>query len=574
MNPISRLRARLATRAAKVDPTVATNAAFVVAIALSALLLVGAGGYGWWSTTLAPAVEVNGGSISKSEAAARSKILSFRYSLAEARIRARVAAGTLSSDEGNAQLQQISSDLEQLSTTATTMMVDALLVRDLAAARSISVDDAAIDAAWEQERSLPELRLFRRISVDVAVNADGEASASAVAKAQATVDAILAKLDAGGDFATIAKAQSDDGYAADGGLVGWSSKEEDPVSDAGYAAAWELTTPGSHTAAIRRATGQFVIFKLEKVQAASMDPTFDQRAKEAEVDLGLYRRMSGELALYDKLSAAVTAELLADTVEQRNVETLTIPSSAAGQADEVLVNHILYSPNDDAQAARTLDPADPAWVAAEAEAKAALAKLQSGADFATLAKGSDDTTSGADGGALPWSPKGTFVKPFEDAIWAPGLKKGDLLGPIKTDFGYHIIQYQGTRTGQRLLLEQLATKLGAVGVDFAAGAKAAVKEFDGMIYEQPGWLARYSIGVDAGNLVWSVAAGKTSALTESGNNLVIVHVSAVEQRPLTPEQRTAITGNGFGVWLDRYRAAARVAIDGAVVQEAGESPTP
>jgi hypothetical protein len=43
---------------------------------------------------------------------------------------------------------------------------------------------------------------------------------------------------------------------------------------------------------------------------------------------------------------------------------------------------------------------------------------------------------------------------------------------------------------------------------------------------------------------------------------------------LTDAQRSAVEFNGFGLWLDLYRAAAAISIDGSSVQEAGESPQP
>ena len=67
MNPLARMRARIASRFAAADKSALTNLVFVVVIAATALLFVVSAGYLWWSDTLAPAVEVNGSSISKTE---------------------------------------------------------------------------------------------------------------------------------------------------------------------------------------------------------------------------------------------------------------------------------------------------------------------------------------------------------------------------------------------------------------------------------------------------------------------------------------------------------------------------
>lgn len=85
------------------------------------------------------------------------------------------------------------------------------------------------------------------------------------------------------------------------------------------------------------------------------------------------------------------------------------------------------------------------------QAKAKIEKIRErlvkGEDFATVAKAeSDDKGSAAQGGDL-----GSFrrnqglVKPFEDAAFS--LKEGEISQPVKTEFGYHIIQVQQKTAG-------------------------------------------------------------------------------------------------------------------------------
>jgi parvulin-like peptidyl-prolyl isomerase len=66
------------------------------------------------------------------------------------------------------------------------------------------------------------------------------------------------------------------------------------------------------------------------------------------------------------------------------------------------------------------------------------AQLQNGGDFAALAKKfSEDTGSKANGGKLTIS-KGQTVAPFDQTAFL--LKKNQISKPVKTEFGYHIIQ--------------------------------------------------------------------------------------------------------------------------------------
>jgi len=66
-------------------------------------------------------------------------------------------------------------------------------------------------------------------------------------------------------------------------------------------------------------------------------------------------------------------------------------------------------------------------------------RILAGEDFATLAKQySDDTGSGSNGGDLGWFVKGAMVAAFEDVAFA--LPVGQVSEPVKTDFGYHLIE--------------------------------------------------------------------------------------------------------------------------------------
>lgn len=78
-------------------------------------------------------------------------------------------------------------------------------------------------------------------------------------------------------------------------------------------------------------------------------------------------------------------------------------------------------------------------VKTEKEALDVKAKLAGGADFATVAKeASIDPASAARGGDLGFFTKDRMVEPFSKVAFA--LKKGEISGPVKSPFGFHIIQ--------------------------------------------------------------------------------------------------------------------------------------
>ena len=78
----------------------------------------------------------------------------------------------------------------------------------------------------------------------------------------------------------------------------------------------------------------------------------------------------------------------------------------------------------------------------EADAVGVLARLEKKEDWAKIAaEVSLDTGNKNSGGDLGWFTKGRMVLPFEEAAFA--LKEGEISQPVKTDFGWHIIQVVG-----------------------------------------------------------------------------------------------------------------------------------
>jgi len=82
-------------------------------------------------------------------------------------------------------------------------------------------------------------------------------------------------------------------------------------------------------------------------------------------------------------------------------------------------------------------------VATEDEAKAILAQLKGGADFAALAKEKSKDPGAAEGGDLGYFTKDQMVPEFAEVAFK--LDKGQLSDPVKTQFGWHIIKVEDKR---------------------------------------------------------------------------------------------------------------------------------
>jgi peptidyl-prolyl cis-trans isomerase D len=98
---------------------------------------------------------------------------------------------------------------------------------------------------------------------------------------------------------------------------------------------------------------------------------------------------------------------------------------------------------------------------AKAKAEAALARIKGGADFAQVAREvSEDATTGAKGGELGQVKKGEMVAPFEQLAFS--LKVGEVGGPVRTAFGYHLIKVQEILPASKQELKEVAASLRAV----------------------------------------------------------------------------------------------------------------
>jgi peptidyl-prolyl cis-trans isomerase C len=96
-------------------------------------------------------------------------------------------------------------------------------------------------------------------------------------------------------------------------------------------------------------------------------------------------------------------------------------------------------------------------VPTEDEAKAILAQLKGGADFATLAKEKSKDPGAAEGGDLGYFTKDQMVPEFAEVAFK--LDKGQLSDPVKTQFGWHIIEVEDKRMKPTPTFEQVKPQL-------------------------------------------------------------------------------------------------------------------
>ena len=107
--------------------------------------------------------------------------------------------------------------------------------------------------------------------------------------------------------------------------------------------------------------------------------------------------------------------------------------------------------------------------AQKAKAEEVLAKAKGGEDFTKLAAQYSEEPGAAErGGALPWFGKGRMVPEFEQAVM--GARSGQIVGPVKTQFGYHIIKVNGSSRRE--------VKLAEIRMSIRAGSRTMEEIFE------------------------------------------------------------------------------------------------
>jgi len=185
----------------------------------------------------------------------------------------------------------------------------------------------------------------------------------------------------------------------------------------------------------------------ERFKAAEAMGQFKQMGEQIYIGEALYNRAIADKTLLDadakfKLNMAARQTIIGlymDKVAKAAAteeEIKKMYDSKAVQYQEAKASHILIKSSDKAP------PAEDAK--AKAKAVAILAEVKGGANFADVAKQKSEGPSKSKGGDLGWFTKGKMVKEFSDATFA--AKKGDIIGPVKTRFGYHVILVDDMRT--------------------------------------------------------------------------------------------------------------------------------
>jgi len=179
----------------------------------------------------------------------------------------------------------------------------------------------------------------------------------------------------------------------------------------------ELTAQGQPDTPERQQAVREELVNREVIAQAAQKRGLDKNA-----DVAAQMEMARQAVL---VRALFEDEVKKNPITDAQLEQQYTQFKASMGTNEYKVRHILVDKEDDA--------------------KAIIAELNKGGDFAKIAKDkSKDPGSKDNGGDLDWGPSARYVKPFADAVTS--MQKGQTTpAPVKTDFGYHVIRLDDVR---------------------------------------------------------------------------------------------------------------------------------
>jgi parvulin-like peptidyl-prolyl isomerase len=545
------------------------TAGFIALIVVVVLTLVGAVAIGYWNDHLKPIATVGSVQIDRDDWIERGRLMVARIDRSEALTREAITSGEIDPTVGETRLGELRTARQEAPDQAIDELIDLIYQEQLAAGEGISVTPQEVDEAVAREASRPERREVQAIFVEPETDAAGEEPTPAQRReALEQAGKALAALEDGEPFDEVARTYSTDISRENGGDYGIIT-ESNPTDTAWVEALFALEEPGT-TDIILGGDGVYRIGRVTEIMPGGPDPTFTENIRAVGISDSGYRTNVQREVLADKLEEDVVAEATEGDVEQVRLSEIFILISdttdpAAGEG-EVHASHILYSPNDDSEAARTLPAEDPAWAEAEADARAAdaaLRAIEDGEDRATAFAArsraeSDDRGSGANGGDLGFFARGQMVAEFADPLFDTPRTENEIVGPVRSEFGYHVILFHELRPPAEERISAVIDDLEEEDADFATVAR---EHSDGDEAEEGGdigWRIREQLDPEA-DQVFELDVGERTDSIELEDGYHIYRVADKEERPLDAEQKSAIRANAFTNWYSEKKSAAEAA---------------
>jgi parvulin-like peptidyl-prolyl isomerase len=367
---------------------------------------------------------------------------------------------------------------------------------------------------------------------------------------------------------------TDAATAPQAGDLGWLTKTDTQIDEAflGALFAAQADTP---TDVVEGEDGVFRIGRVTEIAPESVDGVYQETLANDGIDLAKYRAVVRGDVIRTKLEDKLLADASKPQPQRDTAEIYLSQGTVELPDDAVKVRHILFSPKDDPQAASSGDipDDDPSWGQAKLDADAAYARLKADiSQFDAVAREDSDESSalGPDGsgGVLDQyvSADSSYVESFSKPILDAAPTDGELLPPIKTEFGYHVVQVMNHAPD----LAAVKTKIDSGQEDFADVARDISEGLEAPRGGDLGWIAKGQLEKVKSDAIFAAPIGKTSAVvTVEDDGQYLFLVKSEEERAPEGRQLDEIRSRLFSDWYQPKKDAVTVTRDESIAAGLG-----
>ena len=540
------------------------SALFALAILATLLILVGAVALSWYDQNIRPLARVGPVEVGP-------QLLRDRLSLEQWRIereRAQITEAQINGEIDEATAQQRKDALDQrlqaLASGGLDGLVDMIYQSQLAANEGISVSDADIDARWADELAGVEKRQVLVITVEPqAVDEEEGASLTERRAALARAEAALAQLNSGRPWGDVAREFSTDETAANGGEMGLVTPNS--IADEPFASEVFDVELGATTRIVRGDDGAYRIGQVTEIVEAQEVPGL-REGMLAKVTEPNARQLFGYEIAADRLEDKIVSGALAETPEQVRIAVIYVEGLSSGEGEdegaEIDYSELVFAPGDNLVTAPDLDPEDPAWATAEADARTLYEQLAAIQDveermsrfegFATLS----DSPTKEDGGRVGFVTASIPPPAVADALFEGEHSEGELIGPLRGDAAWYVLLFHEERASPEDRLQAVKDALAAPGADFNEVARELSEGLEAEDGGELGWLTREQLGEDLADDVFALEEGAVSEPLELGDGHYFVKLEEKRVRPLDADQIPTVRLSAFEDWYAEKRNQA------------------
>lgn len=537
---------------------------FAVAIALALGIFGAAAWSGYWEAHHRPVAVVGDTTFDRGDLDQRARTLTAEGVATLTELQSQL--GGPNDQVVQQQIDSLSQQFQSLPTLAAQSLVDGAVLADQADSFGVSVGEDNVEAEVAERASLPERIRANLLVIDPLpddAEPDADPTDEQLEAARAAAQDVLDRVESGEDFAEIGEKLNEDSPGTTVEAIGWFTAD-DPVYDE-YFEALAGSEEGDAVGPIETDDGIAVV-QLVSRREATADGGLLDLLRDQGIDDATYASYVRDELFVDAFAEHFADEVIGSSAAQQRVAQIVIAPVAGEAAPQERARHVLIQPDPDAE--DQSEVTDEEWDAALEEANE-VAELVAAddADWAEIAEEySDDTGSAARGGDLGWYDPANpgFVPEFAETL--AELEVGEVSEPVRTEFGWHVIQKTGARESPQAQAAELADELRDDPDAFAETA-TRVSEDPETAAEggELGWVASYQLEPMLEDAVFALSeVGEITDPIDTGTVGIIIFqlLESSDSREITEEQLSDIRAAGFDRWLtEEIRAPVETWVD-------------